>query len=202
MFPPLVLWKTALTFMLSEETEAWRCEVSPRGDPSMCFLLSGGQGNTATAGDHRSVPQEVMPRPGDSCRVGEVEGVPQPPVWQDLEVGLPQVSRHGQSRNQAQSHRATEPPPSSSLWPQQKSRPVTTMGWGGSFLLQGLPSFTHFPALPESTGSAPFSPSSAHPTPPHPTPILPLPPRLHPVLSKKGLLTGWSVAFSRSPALL
>lgn len=199
MFPPLVLWKAALTFMLSEETEAWRCEVSPRGDPSMCFLLSGGQGNTATAGDHRSVPQEVMPRPGDSCRVGEVEGVPQPPVWQDLEVGLPQVSRHGQSRNQAQSHRATEPPPSSSLWPQQKSRPVTTMGGGHSCSRAFLPSPTSLPC--QNQLALPLS----HPpqlTPPHPTPILPLPPRLHPVLSKKGLLTGSSVAFSRSPALL
>lgn len=113
----------------------------------MCFLLSRGQGNTATAGDHRSVPQEAMSRPGDSCRVGEVEEAPQPPVWQDLEVGLPQVSRQGQGRNQAQSHRATELPPRNSLCPQAKVPASNSHGeWGDgegrSFLLPG-PSFLH-----------------------------------------------------------
>lgn len=178
MFPPLALWKAALILTPSEETEAWRCEVSPRGTPLYASFCVGdkivpSQGTHCHCGRPQICPSGGYAQTWRQLQVGEVEEVPQPPLRQDLEVGLPQVSRQGQCRNQAQSHRATEPPPCSSLCPQAKILAYKTATWAYSRIF--LPS-PHFPTLPESTSSAPFSPSSAHP-PPHPcspaTPTLP-----------------------------
>lgn len=163
-FPPLALWKAALTLTPSEETEARRCEVSPRGTP-LCASFCVGD---------KIVPSQGRPPLRETTALslrrqlqgGGGGGIFQPPVWQDLEVGLPQVSRRGWA---GISHRATEPPLHSSLCPQAKVPACNSHQ--GLFLLQDLP----------------FSPSSSHLTPTPAILPLPLPPCLHPVPPKEGL---------------